>query len=110
MLNQKQIKILIKKNTQNYIKKFLKKKSNIILRDSLKSDFLNFEEESYMIYENDSELIIKVNVKLNRDMADDLQEQSKIHNFSNFLKNLPDKILKFLNIEPLENDKTIGFK
>ena len=110
MKNLKAIKKLIRKNSQRYIQKFLRKKSRFLIEESSNNDVSKSGEESYMIFENASDLIIKVNVKLKKDMGEEDNEQIKILHLNNFLKCAPDKILKFLNLEKIEDDKTIGFK
>ena len=111
MNHQKEIKKLIKKNIQKYLKKFTKNRSKIILMDSRIEDFSNNKSDSYMIYENQSEFIMKVNIKLNKNSVDEEDDQKRIYAFNKFLKDAPDKILDFLNIElSSDDDRTIGFR
>ena len=104
------VKKLIRKNRKKFFKKFLKNQSKFLLKESIKNENSFSKEESYMIYENKSDLIIKVNVQLKKDMGEEGDEQMQIFHLNNFLKSTPDKILKFLNLEKIDEDKTIGFK
>ena len=111
MNHQKEIKKLIKKNSQKYLKKFTKNRSKIILKDSEIENFSNNKRDSYMIYENQSELIMKVNIKLNKKSIVEEQDKKRIYELNKFLKDSSDKIFDFLEIELIsEDDMTIGFK
>ena len=110
MKKLKGIKKLIRKKSQRYIEKLLRKESRPFIEESSTNLLSKSGEESYMIFENASDLIIKVNVKLKKYMGEEDNEQIKILHLNNFLKCAPDKILKFLNLEKIEDDKTIGFK
>ena len=110
MKNLKGIKKLIRKKSQRYIQKLLRKETRLLIEKSSTNLPSNSGEESYMIFENDSDLIIKVNVKLKKDMGEEGDEQMQIFHLNNFLKSAPDKILKFLNLEKIDEDKKIGFK
>ena len=110
MKKLKGIKKLIRKKSQRYIEKLLRKESRLFVEESSNNLLSNSGEESYMIFENASDLIIKVNVKLKKDMGEEGDEQMQIFHLNNFLKSAPDKILKFLNLEKIDEDKTIGFK
>ena len=110
MKNLKGIKKLIRKKSQRYIQKLLRKESRLLIKESSINLLSNSGKESYIIFENASELIIKVNVKLKKDMGEEGDEQMQIFHLNNFLKSAPDKILKFLNLEKIDEDKTIGFK
>ena len=111
MIYSRQIKKLIRKNSQRIIKKFFKRNSEILLKKSFFNNLDLKKEDPYVMYENHSELIIKINLKFRKDQALGNKKSDEILGLLTFIDQVPEKIMKFMQIENNdENESKIGFR